>query len=99
MPGIAIRVRAYLAIVLTLLAASCADRVSSPGDAGGTSVDAWKQYTAASARHAAIDKALVDSELKAIGQSTTTRAAYTDADFKIDGTMTDAWFASSAATA
>lgn len=80
-------------------AVACADS-TSPAPAGETDLsDAWSRYKTLSAQHAAADRAVVDSELKAIGQSTTTRAAYTDADFKIDGTMTDVWFATSAAAA
>jgi len=78
-------------------AAACADGTSpAPHGEIGLS-DAWSRYKTLSTQHAAADRAVVDSELKAIGQSTTTRAAYTDADFKIDGAMTDAWFATSAA--
>ena len=80
-------------------AAACADS-TPPAPSGEIALsDAWSRYKTLSAQHAAADRAVVDSELKAIGQSTTTRAAYTDADFKIDGTMTDAWFATSAAAA
>jgi hypothetical protein len=81
-----------LAIAIVGVAA-CADGTSSaPNGETGLS-DAWSRYKTLSTQHATADRAVVNSELKAIGQSTTTRAAYTDADFKIDGTMTDAWFA------
>ena len=91
-------IRGCLAIGI-LGAAACTDSTSPrPGGENDLS-DAWSRYKTLSTQHAAADRAVVDSELKAIGQSTTTRAAYTDADFKIDGTMTDAWFATSAAAA
>jgi len=73
--------------------------VSPPPTANVTSSADWSQYKAISAQHAVPDKAVIDSELEATGQSTMIRAAYTDADFKIDATMTDAWFASPAAAA
>src|SRR5678815_1386019 len=82
-----------------IVGAACHESLSPPVDGTIASSDAWSRYKTLSAQHAAADRALVDSELKAIGQSTMTRAAYTDADFKIDGTMTDAWFATAAATA
>src|SRR5262249_55868759 len=81
----------------TLAAAACTESVS-PSDPAASS-DAWARYRTTSAQHAAADRAVVDSELKATGQATMTRAAYTATDFKIDGTMTDAWFAGAASTA
>jgi hypothetical protein len=90
--------RGCLAIGI-VCAAACTDGTSPAPDGETGLSDAWSRYKTLSTQHAAADRALVDSELKAIGQSTTTRAAYTDADFKIDGTMTDAWFATSTAAA
>jgi PelA/Pel-15E family pectate lyase len=82
-----------------VVAAACGESTSPASGGDVASSDAWNQYRTVSAQHAVTDRAVVDSELKAIGQSTITRASYTDADFKIDGTMTDAWFATSAASA
>jgi PelA/Pel-15E family pectate lyase len=86
-----------LAVLAVLAALACTESVS-PSDTAASS-DAWARYRTASAQHAAADRAVVDSELKAIGQAAPTRAAYTAADFKIDATMTDAWFAGAAASA
>jgi PelA/Pel-15E family pectate lyase len=93
-------VRCYVASCLSIAAImSIACKESVSPSAGAPSPDAWNDYKTASAQHAAADKAVVDSELKAIGQGAMTPAPYTAADFKIDATMTDAWFASPAAAA
>jgi PelA/Pel-15E family pectate lyase len=84
--------------VAAIAAMACKENVS-PTTSEITSSADWSHYTAVSAEHAAADKAVIDGELKATGQSAMTPAAYTAADFKIDGTMTSAWFAGPAAAA
>lgn len=92
-------VKLVVALGIATMLVACSDGTSPHADSTHASQDAWTRYTTVSAQHAAADRALVDSELKATGQVAPTRAAYTDADFKIDGSMTDAWFAGGAAAA
>ena len=61
--------------------------------------EAWSRYASVSAQHAAVDRAVIDNELKAINQTSRTRASHTADNFRIDATMTDAWFASASASA